>query len=131
VVDFVGQANFVDGIITSFNRQTRIAELRSAGGLRVVGMIPASLADSLTEGGSATAAVRPEDIHINPDVPNDHNAWDAKVESDLFLGNMRELMIETAGHSLKVQIASEQVIPADGVVRLSSAPSSVRILAPR
>ena len=61
----------------------------------------------------------------------DHNAWHAKVESDLFLGNMRELMIETSGHSFKVQISSEQAIPADGMVRLSSAPSAIRILAPR
>ena len=44
---------------------------------------------------------------------------------------MRELMIETSGHSFKVQISSEQAIPADGMVRLSSAPSAIRILAPR
>jgi len=131
VVDFVGQANFVDGTITAFNRQTRVAELRSDKGLRVIGIIPPGLADSLAEGGAATAAVRPEDIHINIDVPSDHNAWHAKVESDLFLGNMRELMIETSGHSFKVQISSEQAIPADGMVRLSSAPSAIRILAPR
>jgi iron(III) transport system ATP-binding protein len=131
VVDFVGQANFVDGTITSLNRETRIAELRSTSGLRVVGMIPPNLTDSLVEGGLATAALRPEDIHVAGSAPADHNIWEAKVESDLFLGNMRELMIEASGHSLKVQVSSEQAIPANGMIRLSSAPSVIRILAHR
>jgi iron(III) transport system ATP-binding protein len=130
VVDFVGQANFVDGTITSFNRDTHVAELLSASGLRVIGIIPPSLSGALAEGGLATAALRPEDIHVG-NAPDDHNVWDAKVSSDLFLGNMRELMIETSGHALKVQVSSEQVIPADGMIRLSSAPSTIRILAPR
>jgi iron(III) transport system ATP-binding protein len=130
VVDFVGQANFVDGTITTFDRATRIAELRSNNGLRVIGTIPASLTDSLVEGGLATAALRPEDIHVG-NAADDHNSWDARVASDVFLGNMRELMIEISGHSLKVQVSSEQTIPPDGMIRLNSAPSAIRILAHR
>ena len=130
VVDFVGQANFVDGTITSFDRKTRIAELRSSNGLRVTGIIPPSLTGSLVEGGSRRRrCVRK--ISTSSQRSGDRNNWDAKVESDVFLGNMRELMIEISGHSLKVQVSSEQAIPPDGMIRLNSAPSAIRILAHR
>jgi iron(III) transport system ATP-binding protein len=129
VVDFVGQANFVEGTIVSFDRQTRIAELRSPNGLHIKGVIPAALAKDIAAGSPATAALRPEDIRIVDGKAQASNGWEAKVESDLFLGNMRELMTVSAGHLFRVQIDSEQSLPPEGIVWLNAAPSAVRILA--
>jgi len=129
VVDFVGQANFVEGTIVSFDRQTGIAELRGANGFQIKGRIPDALSRKIAAGSPATAALRPEEIHIVDGEAQAPNGWQAKVASDLFLGNMRELTIEAVGHVFRVQIPSEQRLPPDGIIWLNAAPAAVRILA--
>jgi iron(III) transport system ATP-binding protein len=128
VVDFVGQANFVTGAITAYDQVTRVAELRSDAGFLVRGTIPESSHQSLTFNSPATAALRPEDIRVTDGGHGGTNTWQAKVLSDLFLGNMRELLVDAGGHVLKVQVASEQPLPNDGNVWLRAAPEMVRIL---
>jgi iron(III) transport system ATP-binding protein len=128
VVDFVGQANFVSGTITAFDRDTRVAQLASDSGFVVRGLVPVGAVSKIDVGAPATAAVRPEDFHIATTKATGENAWHAKVAADLFLGNMRELIVEATGHSFKVQVASGQPIPSDGEIWMSADSSAVRIL---
>ncbi len=129
VVDFVGQANFVDGIITDYDRVTRVAVLRSANGFQVQGRLPDGLHEQIAAGKAATAALRPEDLRVACAPAQGSNVWEAMVTSDLFLGNMRELLLDACGHALKVQVASDQPLPGNGKVWLSAEPEAVHILA--
>ena len=141
VVDFVGQANLVEGTITRYDPASRVAELTSARGLLVRGMIPKAaerslalgqkpaMGQDLTMGQAATAAIRPEDIHVAASGNGaGTNLWKAALASDLFLGNFRELLLDASGHMLKAQVAGDQNVPADGRVWLTVAPEAVRIL---
>src|SRR5262249_30644090 len=60
VVDFVGNANLVDGIVADFDSATRRVRLVSEGGLEVQGTVPQGANGALAAGRRATAALRPE-----------------------------------------------------------------------
>ena len=107
VVDFVGHANLIEGIIMTHDAATGIAELRSAAGFVVRGAVSGpGIAANVT----AIAALRPEDIRLEHREANasPENVWQARIVSDLFLGNMRELLLDVGGHVLKAQVAREQ-----------------------
>jgi len=129
VVDFVGNANLVDGIVADFDDATRRVRLVSEGGLEVQGTVPQGADGKIGAGKRATAALRPEDIRVSLDARLGANVWEAKVTSDLFLGNARELLLDAHGHVLKVQVASEQPLPPDGKVWLTAEPAAIHILA--
>ena len=129
VVDFVGQANLVDGVVADYDGATRRARLVSESGLEVHGTVPQAASDAIGAGRRATAALRPEDVRISLVRRPGTNVWAAQVTSDLFLGNARELLLDTQGHVLKVQVASEQPLPPDGKVWLIAEPAAIHILA--
>jgi iron(III) transport system ATP-binding protein len=129
VVDVVGQANFIKGAVTLCDLINRVAEIRSPRGLVMQGIIPAGSNQPIAVGGEATAAIRPEDIRIVYDRREDTNFWRAEITSDLFLGSIRELLLDASGQFLKAHIASGQEVPEDGHVWLTAPPGSVRIFA--
>ena len=128
VVDFVGNANLVDGIVAAFDGATRRVRLVSASGLEVQGTVPHGIADPIGTGARATAALRPEDVRVSLVPRPGTNVWEAKVTSDLFLGNARELLLDAHGHVLKVQVTSEQALPPDGKVWLTAEPAAIHII---
>jgi len=134
VVDFVGQANMVEGTITRYDPASRIAELKSSRGLIVRGIVPKEYGEPLAVGQEAVAAIRPEDIRLAAAGGDGINLWKAEIASDLFLGNFRELLLDVSGHMLKAQVfsgvavAGDQAIPADGSVWLTVQTEAVRIL---
>src|SRR5262249_43906878 len=79
VVDFVGQANFVEGTVVSFDRATRIAELRSPKGFHIKGVVSGTLANDIAADRPATAALRPEDIRIVDGQAQAINGWEARI----------------------------------------------------
>ncbi len=128
VADFVGQSSFVDGTITAYDRASGMAELRSGSGFCVRGRVPEGSRHRMMPGGQASAALRPEDIRIHGEPPPGENSWQAEVTADLFLGGMRELMLDSSGHPLKAHVSAEEAVPPDGKVWLSVQPGLVRIL---
>jgi ABC-type Fe3+/spermidine/putrescine transport system ATPase subunit len=129
VVDFVGNANLVEGVVADYDGATRRVRLVSESGLELQGTIPHGADDAIGAGKHATAALRPEDIRISLVPRPGTNVWAAQVTSDLFLGNARELLLDAQGHVLKVQVTSEQPLPPDGKVWLTAEPTAIHILA--
>jgi iron(III) transport system ATP-binding protein len=121
VVDFVGHANLIEGTILTHDLAAGHAELQSASGFVVRGEV----SGAITVGGTAIAALRPEDIRLER---HETNNWQATIVSDLFLGNMRELLLDVGGHVLKAQVAREQAVPEDGKIWFSVSPDAIRIV---
>ncbi|MGV6875627.1 ABC transporter ATP-binding protein [Pseudochelatococcus sp. B33] len=129
VIDFVGQANFIEGTITSHDSVTGLVDLRSDKGFSVRGQISRNMESKSFVGAPATAAIRPEDIQLLTANDGATNVWSAAVISDLFLGNMRELLLDVGGQVFKAQVGSEQNIPNEHPW-LRVPPEAVRILSP-
>lgn len=127
VIDFIGQANFIEGIVVGHEQDNRLVDIRSSSGLHMRGMIPEGAVATVAVGGPATAAIRPEDIHITERVTDGVNLWEAEIASDLFLGSVRELILSASGQHLRVYVAGEQELSDYGRVWITAAPESVRI----
>jgi iron(III) transport system ATP-binding protein len=130
VIDFVGQANLIEGAVVHREPNARLVEIRTPFGFNIRGTISEGVGAQFAVGASATAAVRPENIHISQNKPLSMvNLWEAEIASDLFLGSTRELTLLASGQHLKAHVASEEEIPGSGRIWIAVAPESVRIFA--
>jgi ABC-type Fe3+/spermidine/putrescine transport system ATPase subunit len=126
VADFLGESNFVDGVVAGPSSDDRWL-VRTAGGLefRGIGAVP------LTPGQRVTAAVRPEKLVIVDGAPGGLNACKGTVEEVIYVGDTTRYRVALGAEgvmTVKVpnRLGLRQV--ADGAsVALAWSPDETRI----
>lgn len=134
VAQFVGQVNFLDGILAE----------RPGSGVAVVetphGRITCSAADGITPGAPASVAVRPESVTVSHQrQPTAGNALEGIVDKAVFLGEMIDCQIKVGTQIMRAKLhptmdigqgdrvylhfepASCVVFPADSAARVRQA----------
>ena len=126
VANFIGVSNPMKGKVTSFDAESRRAEIESERGLRLAGLVtdPTSRPTAGTE---VTVAVRPERLRVEPaDSPEPEGSdWvtvPGRIKQGTYLGEQTEYHVETqlAGDLIvrrqNAAGAAQHVGPGDAVV---------------
>jgi spermidine/putrescine ABC transporter ATP-binding subunit len=126
VADFLGESNFIDGVVIRTAAPGRYL-VRTGGGLEFVGLA----ADPVREGQPVTAAVRPEKLLATEEPSKGLNACKGTVEDVIYAGDATRYRVGVGADSalmVKVQnrLASRQYGPGDPVV-LSWDPAETRL----
>ncbi len=103
--EFVGAANLLPARL--LQRESGNVRLQLEGGLELT--VPASCCP-----GDATkvlVSVRPEKIHVSRRLPKDVNAFEARIEEEIFKGSTDQLRLATAaGTRLQAVVANESAL---------------------
>jgi iron(III) transport system ATP-binding protein len=115
VADFVGTANFLDGVVDSAD---------PSGGIRVMTEIGPLLCQSnktYQKSDLVLISFRPEDIlvHVDSEVPSGPNTFDGKVAASVFSGDYSELRINVKDRVLRVKVAGDRVILKGTEIKLA------------
>jgi ABC-type Fe3+/spermidine/putrescine transport system ATPase subunit len=98
VAGFIGQNNFVNGVIQHIDPSTRLGLIR-ANGIEIQTTIP----DGYATSDEVTACLRPEDIDIVTDGQG-HESTTGKITETVFMGNTTRLMVDVKGTVLKIDL---------------------------
>ena len=101
VADFIGETNFLDGVVRSQNGVTVEIELPGSGTVRV------ESSRKFTNGQQVSVAVRPEKLTLNRDV-EDGNNLKGRVEEVIYIGTDTHYGVRFAG-SHKARVREQNV----------------------
>jgi iron(III) transport system ATP-binding protein len=106
VADFIGTTNFIPGEAVEVHRDAGEAYVRtefSEGILCKTGSI-----DSINQGEAVYASIRPEDVEIFTESPQDRgkgNLFKGTIAHKAYLGNFLYLFVSVNGTMIRVQVA--------------------------
>jgi iron(III) transport system ATP-binding protein len=118
VANFIGVANFMDGVLLGRNGELCELEIpldrgRAPLRLRAVG------GDGATPGQRLTLSLRPEDISLRTQAPNgagEANLFDGEVIDTVYLGSFLECRVRVGHYEVNVQVDHyEQLAPGQRV----------------
>jgi spermidine/putrescine transport system ATP-binding protein len=102
VADFIGETNFLDGVVK--DQQTRLVEVELAGG----GLVRAEAEDGLARGQKVSVAVRPEKIQL---LQNGANTLRGRVEEVVYIGTDTHYGVRLSGNQ-KLRVREQNSDPA-------------------
>jgi iron(III) transport system ATP-binding protein len=121
VADFVGTANFLQGVVDSVDPSTGCAHVASE-----VGPVLAVATEPLAAGDRVVLTTRPEDVELSDAPSSGPNQWVATVDQKVYLGESIDFRVKIGarvllarahprrttriGESLHVAIASEKLL---------------------
>jgi spermidine/putrescine transport system ATP-binding protein len=101
VADFIGETNFLDGVVRAQNGTTVEVDLPGSGTVHV------ESSRNFTKGQSVTVAVRPEKLTLNGD-NKDGNSLKGQVEEVIYIGTDTHYGVRFAG-SHKARVREQNV----------------------
>lgn len=120
VAGFIGKSNFFKGRV-SVNE-------RNSDELIVVdtplGQLKSKITDNFKSGDEVLVVIRPESIVVGTDAPGSTNKVEGTVSDLSFLGNLIECSVESAGHSLQVQLVPPAMLQTGQPVTLILPPDN-------
>jgi iron(III) transport system ATP-binding protein len=88
VADFVGNSNFVDGVVGSAGTvRTELGDVRVGG-------------SDLRPEQRVALSVRPEDVELSESRPDGDNVWEGRVEQKVFLGEAVDFQVAVGARTL-------------------------------
>jgi iron(III) transport system ATP-binding protein len=98
VADFIGKINFLSGIVDRQEGDISIVKIEEEGFQTEIH----STRTNFSVGQKVMASVRPENIHVNTQKPDqDTNIWQARMERKNFLGGLFDMVVMVAGKELR------------------------------
>jgi len=94
VADFVGNTNFLDGLVTRVDADDRYVVRTDIGEMTVTAARPLNADDRVA------ISIRPEDIGLVESCPAGDNVWRATVEQKVFLGEAIDFRVTVGSRSL-------------------------------
>jgi iron(III) transport system ATP-binding protein len=123
VASFIGQSNFLDGLVVSACDGKRGTVDTPAGA--IVCWLPAGA----KVGNRVTVAVRPEDVHVcDGGEADDTNIVAGTVTTVVFLGEAKECSVALSGASLRLRVHPSTRVAQGQSVRLLLTPDKCRAL---
>ena len=96
VADFVGTTNFVEGHVKGRDPGDGFYAIETD-----FGLLHASSVDTIAPGDAVVLSIRPEDVRLSEDKPEDaSNAWQAVVEQKVFLGESLDWQVRVGTRTL-------------------------------
>jgi spermidine/putrescine transport system ATP-binding protein len=102
VADFIGETNFIDGVVTAQNGATVEVELAGTG------VVCVESGRSFTNGQQVSVAVRPEKLRLNIDIPEGNNLR-GRVEDVIYIGTDTHYGVRFAGGQ-KVRVREQNIL---------------------
>jgi spermidine/putrescine transport system ATP-binding protein len=102
VADFIGETNFIDGVVKHQNGATVEVELPGTGTVCV------NSSRSFTSGQQVTVAVRPEKLRLNSEI-KDGNNLRGRVEDVIYIGTDTHYGVRFAGGQ-KIRLRSQNIM---------------------
>lgn len=127
VADFIGETNFLDGVVKGQNGKVVEVELTGTGTVHV------ESTRTFTNGQQVSVAVRPEKLRLNAEV-KDGNNLQGRVEDVIYIGTDTQYGVRFPGnHKVRVREqntsqAHKEIAKVDDEVTISFTATSPRIL---
>jgi spermidine/putrescine transport system ATP-binding protein len=127
VADFIGETNFLDGVVQSQNGSAVTIDLAGTGTVLV------DSSRKFSRGQAVSVAVRPEKLHLNAPMPEGNNLT-GRVEEVIYIGTDTHYGVRfPGGHKARVREqnvtqARKELAHSGDEVRVSFSHSSPRIL---
>jgi iron(III) transport system ATP-binding protein len=127
VADFIGTANFLDGIIES---------IEPAGSVRVMtelGPIMCRTGKSFQRNDPVLISFRPEDVVIHDDglAHTGANTFGGKVTASIFSGDYSEVRVSVMEHRLRIKVAGDRMIQRGDDITLTINPKKTLVVEKR
>ena len=107
VADFVGNTNFIEGIVNSWLKPASTTTTDVGAGFSRPGcVIRTELGDVNVHGGDFAAndkvaiSIRPEDVDLKETRPPGGNVWEGRVEQKVFLGEAVDFQVKVGSRTL-------------------------------
>jgi spermidine/putrescine transport system ATP-binding protein len=102
VADFIGETNFIDGVVKAQNGSTVEVELEGTG------VVCVESSRSFANGQQVSVAVRPEKLRLNTELANGNNLK-GRVEEVIYIGTDTHYGIRFAGGQ-KVRVREQNIL---------------------
>jgi iron(III) transport system ATP-binding protein len=94
VADFVGNTNFIDGVVRVVTPSNDVCISTEIGDLKVQTDL------ELRADERVAISVRPEDVELTEERPLGANVWEGRVDQKVFLGEAVDFQVKVAGRTL-------------------------------
>jgi iron(III) transport system ATP-binding protein len=94
VADFVGNTNFIDGVVRVVNLSHDVCVSTEIGDLKV------HTDQELHADERVAISVRPEDVELTEGRPSGANVWEGRVDQKVFLGEAVDFQVKVGGRTL-------------------------------
>ncbi|HAV78046.1 MAG TPA: spermidine/putrescine ABC transporter ATP-binding protein [Anaerolineae bacterium] len=127
VADFIGETNFMDGIVKGQNGKVVVVDLPGSGEVRV------ESSRTFTSGQQVSVAVRPEKLRLNHEIEGGNNLK-GRVEDVIYIGTDTHYGVRfPGGHKLRVREqnikqSQKELARADDEVTVGFSTTSPRLL---
>jgi iron(III) transport system ATP-binding protein len=99
VADFVGSANFLDATVLAREAQPDSFRVQTP-----LGSLQCCAVEPLGVGDKVVISLRPEDVHVSAERPQEPNVWEAMVDAKIFLGEYIEFQFKVADTLLLARV---------------------------
>ncbi|HEY5730524.1 MAG TPA: ABC transporter ATP-binding protein [Anaerolineales bacterium] len=111
VADFIGETNFLDGVVKGQNG--KVVEIELTG----TGMIRVESSRTFTSGQQVSVAVRPEKLRLNSEI-HDGNSINGRVEDVIYIGTDTQYGVRFAGGQ-KARVREQNLTQAQKIIAKS------------
>lgn len=121
IADFIGTANFADGIVKEIQGAHAIVEM-----LDNVAKIPIKGKSTFKVGEKVRVVIRPESITVGQE-----GKYDGKVKISTFMGNVQEYYVEVGDHTLFVETSNpsgKKIYGVSDLVKLDILEESMHLI---
>jgi spermidine/putrescine transport system ATP-binding protein len=102
VADFIGETNFIDGVVKKQNGSTVEVEIEGAG------VVCIESSRTFTNGQQVSVAVRPEKLRLNTEIPDGNNLR-GRVEDVIYIGTDTHYGVRF-GSGQKVRVREQNIL---------------------
>jgi iron(III) transport system ATP-binding protein len=110
VADFVGNTNFLDGVVLRADG-TNCCVVRTE-----IGQVTVHTPKPLPVDGRVAVSIRPEDVELSESRPSGENVWQGTVEQKVFLGEAIDFRVAVGSRSLLSRQHPTLRTPVGGVI---------------
>lgn len=122
VAEFIGTANFVDGVVRSRDGENYVVETTE-------GRLSLTAAAPIPTGSEVVASIRPESVEILVDEPTDNgNVWRGTVTTRAFLGDAVDHVVAVGKREVRVRCTPSTSVEPGSEVFLRLEPSKISLV---
>jgi len=123
VADFVGTANFLQGVVERMDASAMRVHVASD-----VGSVVALATEPLAAGERVVLTTRPEDVELSDQAPASTNRWIATVDQKVYLGEAIDFRVSVAGRLLLARAHPRRTTRIGEALHVAIAPEKLLAL---
>jgi iron(III) transport system ATP-binding protein len=123
VADFVGTANFLEGVVDHVDGSTARVHVASE-----VGPVLALATEPLTVGDRVVLTTRPEDVELSDAQPSGGNRWVASVDQKVYLGESIDFRVKIGTRVLLARVHPRRTTRIGEYLHVAIAPEKLLAL---